>query len=51
MPQLARKEDRFTYGAYGRPEVQPLAGETAVTAIAGLSITWPPASPAVDGPV
>ena len=42
---------RLTNGAYGRPEVQPLVGETAVTAIAGLSIAWPPVSSAVDGPV
>ena len=26
---------------YGRPEVLPLTGETAVAAIPGLSITWP----------
>jgi len=42
---------RLTNGAYGRPDVQPLVGETAVTAIAGLSIAWPPLSSAVDGPV
>jgi Uma2 family endonuclease len=36
---------RLDCGAYGRPEVQPLVGETAVAAIAGLSIAWPPAAP------
>ncbi|MBK1700425.1 Uma2 family endonuclease [Thiococcus pfennigii] len=40
---------RLTDGAYGRPEVQSLVGETAVSAIAGLSIAWPPAPTEVDG--
>jgi Uma2 family endonuclease len=32
---------RLADGAYGRPEVQPLEGETAVAVIAGLRISWP----------
>jgi Uma2 family endonuclease len=35
---------RLADGAYGRPEVQPLAGETAVAAIDGLRIVWPTAA-------
>lgn len=31
---------RLVDGAYGRPEVQALVGETPVAAITGLSITW-----------
>lgn len=40
---------RLEGGAYGRPEVQPLAGETAVTAVAGLSIAWPPTAAETAG--
>jgi Uma2 family endonuclease len=32
---------RLADGAYGRPEVRPLVGETAVGAIAGLTVIWP----------
>ncbi|WP_365305249.1 hypothetical protein [uncultured Thiodictyon sp.] len=35
---------RLADAAYGRPEVQPLTGETAVAAIAGLRIAWPAAA-------
>ncbi len=41
---------RLTEGAYGRPEVQSLVGETAVTAVAGFSIAWPSATAEGDGP-
>ncbi|WP_295393201.1 Uma2 family endonuclease [uncultured Thiodictyon sp.] len=42
---------RLADGAYGRPEVQALVGETAVAAMAGLCITWPaaPAETAAAG--
>lgn len=36
-------------GAYGRPEVQPLTGETAVEAIPELRITWFSVSGTTDG--
>lgn len=32
---------RLAQGAYGRPEVQPLTGETPMAAIPGLSVAWP----------
>lgn len=35
---------RLLDGAYGRPEVQALEGETGVAAIAGLRIVWPAAT-------
>ena len=31
---------RLAQGAYGRPEVQPLTGETQVAAIPGLFVAW-----------
>lgn len=37
------------YGAYGKPHVQALAGETAVGVLDGLTIRWPVAEPAADG--
>lgn len=39
---------RLADGAYGRPEVQSLAGETPVAVIPGLSIVWP--EPPPDSP-
>ncbi len=38
-----------TDGAYGRPEVLPLAGETEVAAIPGLGIAWSSAPGGVSG--
>lgn len=41
---------RLTDGAYGRPEVQALDGETRVAAITGLRIAWPPAGSSASAP-
>lgn len=36
-------------GAYGKPHVQALEGETAVGVFDGVTIRWPAAEPAADG--